>query len=152
MSRLAAFGRGRWPRIALIASLILNGFLIGMIAADALHRPHGPRDRGPRIAGFELRRLADRLPREALQELQARLQPLSSEVEARVERIRAIRWDIDRIIAAPAPDRAALDARLAALRAENQGLQEEVQRATYDALLALPPEQRARLAEEPRRR
>ena len=53
--------------------------------------------------------------------------------------------------AEPQPDRAAIDARLAALRAEAQALQEEVQRATYDALLKLPPETRAGLASEAKR-
>jgi Spy/CpxP family protein refolding chaperone len=56
------------------------------------------------------------------------------------------------LAAAPSPDRAAIDAKLAELRAQSAGMQEAVQKATYDALLALPPDQRTRLSEAPRDR
>ena len=54
-----------------------------------------------------------------------------------------------RLAAAPDPDRAAIDERLAALRAEATAMQEAVQQATYDALLKLPAEERAALANHP---
>ena len=66
--------------------------------------------------------------------------------------MRAIRAEVMRLAAAPEPDRAALDERLAALRAAAAAMQETVQKATYDALLALPPADRARLAEAPAKR
>ena len=53
------------------------------------------------------------------------------------------------LAAAPQPDRGAMDAKLMELRAETATTQEAVQRATYDALLSLPAEDRAQLAEAP---
>jgi hypothetical protein len=68
-----------------------------------------------------------------------------------VDRLREIREEINRLAAEPRPDRAAIDERLAALRAEAEAMQAEVQRATFDAILKLPPEARASLAEQPRK-
>jgi hypothetical protein len=138
--------RQRWPAIALVASLLLNGFLIGMLAVDYL-LPH-KRFTGERMLGFELRRLDDSLPAEAVAQISAELQPLVPEMDAHLERLRAMRAEIRRLAAQPEPDRAAIEERLAALRAESARIQEEVQRATYEALLRLPPEARAGLAEE----
>ncbi|MBA3516084.1 MAG: periplasmic heavy metal sensor [Rhizobiales bacterium] len=147
MSALPAFVRRRWPAIALVASLLLNGFLVGMIATEAF-RPHGgQRQHGPRALGFELRRLAERLPGEAVDRISAELQPLGVGLQSRLDRLRAIRQEINGLAAQPTPDRAAIDARLAALRTEAASMQEEVQRATFDALLKLPPDTRAGLAE-----
>ena len=63
--------------------------------------------------------------------------------------MRDIRAEIMRLAAAPEPDRAAIDERLAALRAAASRCRKSVQKATYDALFALPAEDRAHLAEEP---
>ena len=148
MMRIGAL-QGRRSALALVASLILNGFLLGMILTDAL-RPHrGHAFPGPRAVGFELRRLAERLPGDAVDRVAAELEPIGPRLEPRLERIRAIREEIYDLAAAPAADRTAIDERLSALRAEGAAMQEEVQRATLDAILKLPPEVRARLAAEP---
>jgi uncharacterized membrane protein len=149
MSIAAAFSRSRWAALALVASLVLNGFLLGMLVTGSLHRDH--RRDGPRIGGFELRRLSERLPADAVDLVAAELQARRPAVDARIERLRAIREEVNALAAQPAPDRAAIDQRLAALRAEVSAMQEEVQRATYDALLKLPPEVRAGLARKPDR-
>ena len=75
----------------------------------------------------------------------------SPDLQARIDRLRALRDEVNRMAAEPQPDRAAIDARLAALRAEAQALQGEVQKATFDALLKLPPETRAGLAQSGKR-
>jgi hypothetical protein len=59
--------RRRWPAFALAASLILNGFLLGMIAVDWLKPRRG--FTGERFAGFELRRFDERLPRDAVDQI-----------------------------------------------------------------------------------
>jgi uncharacterized membrane protein len=147
MTRFAALtGRG-WPVAALVASLVLNAFLIGMIVADSFGHRH--RGSGPRLGGFELRRLAEKLPREAVRQVAAELEAQRPSLEARFERLRAMREEINAAAALPNPDRAAIDDRLAALRTESAALQADVQRATYDAILKLPPEVRAGLAAEP---
>jgi uncharacterized membrane protein len=148
MNGFSAFLRRRWP-IVLAASLLVNAFLIGAFAVDWL-KPHRGFS-GERFARFELRRFDDRLPKEAADQVAAAIEPLAAQVDERLRRVREIRGEIMRLAAAASPDRAALDAKLAELRAESAAMQESVQSATYDALLALPPEDRARLAEEPTR-
>lgn len=147
MTRLAALTGRRWPAAALIASLVLNGFLIGVIVADSFDRDH--RRSGSRVGGFELRRLAERLPRDAVERVAAELESEKPKFEARIQRLRAMREEINAAAALRNPDRAMIDERLAALRAESAALQEDVQRATYDAILELPPEVRAELAPSP---
>jgi uncharacterized membrane protein len=147
MNLAGGLARHRWPAIALVASLVLNGFLAGVILTDML-RPHRSWN-GERAIGFELRRMRDRLPRAAVEEVASELQPLGQGLEPRMERLRAIREEINRMAAEPSPDRAAINAGLAELRAETAAMQEEVQRATFDALLKLPAETRASLAGKP---
>jgi uncharacterized membrane protein len=150
MKAALALPRRRWPVLALVASLVLNGFLVGVVAVDWFS-PHR-RWEGPRVVGFELRRLERRLSPEAHRQVAAALEPLAPALDERFSALRAMRDDIYRMAAGPNPDRAAIDARLAEMRSQSEQLQADVQRATYDALLALPPEMRARLAEpaEPR--
>jgi uncharacterized membrane protein len=143
MTAMPAFLRGQWPAAALVASLVLNGFLIGMWGVDAF-RTHHRHDRW--APNFVLRRLADRLPSEAVDQIAAELKPLDAGMKAHFERMRGIREEINRLAAEPNPDRAAIDQRLTDLRAEAAALQEEMQKATYDALLKLPPQTRAPLA------
>jgi hypothetical protein len=143
-----SFLRRRGPAVALVASLVLNGFLVGLVATDAL-RPHRGGFNGDRFARFELRRLDDRLPKEAVDRIAGTLKPLGPEIDARLAKMKEIRAEVMRLAAAPEPDRAAIDARLAELRAENAAMQEAVQKATYDALIALPADQRAQLGAAP---
>lgn len=147
MNGVTSFLGRRWPAVILAASLVLNAFLLGMAVADWMK----PRARfsGERFATFELRRFQDRLPRDASEEIAAELQPLGPDLQNRIEQLRGIREDILRLAAAPNPDRAAIEERLAELRAAASSMQEAIQRATYDALLKLPPETRARLAAAP---
>jgi uncharacterized membrane protein len=137
--------RRNWTALALGGSLILNAFLVGIIVAESWRGHHDRRL--PRYAGFELRRMADQLPDEAVADIAAKLNALAPAISDRLDRIRAARRDIARLTAEPEPDRAAIDARLAELRAESLAMQEAVQKATYDAVLALPPGVRTRLAE-----
>lgn len=143
--------RRRWIGWLLAASLVLNAFLLGMLAIDAWQRRAAKAD-GPRALHFELRRLADGLSAASEEQVAGQLETIRPQVEARVERLRALRADLVSEAARPTPDRAAIDARLAELRAEIEALQEEVQEATYDALLALPPEARENLAAAATRR
>lgn len=150
MTGPARFGRARGGMAtALVASLVLNGFLLGVVAVDLL-RPGKP-PAHVRILSFELRRLAGHLPPEAVDQVAAALEPLRPEVEARLDGLDAMRAQIHRLAAAPQPDRTAIDERLAALREEVGRIQAEVQKATFDALLDLPPQTRARLAAEAER-
>jgi uncharacterized membrane protein len=147
MTDFAASLRRRWPAVALVASLILNGFLGGMIIADWL-KPHRSFN-GARVAGMELRRFDERLPEATVEQIAAELAPLAPGLDQRIAQVRAIREEIMQLAAEPEPDRAAIDERLAALRAELTAMREEVQQATYDALLGLSAGERAGLARDP---
>lgn len=144
------FSGRRWPILALIASFVLNAFLVGLFATDTFR--HKRRGDEPRVVAWELRRLAGRLPPEALDRISAELAPVAEGFDERFRALRARREAVSRLAAAPNPDRQAIDGQLAEVRAEGERLQADVQRATYDALLRLPPEVRARLAEEPDRK
>jgi hypothetical protein len=148
MSGSPAFRRWRWPAVALVASLVLNGFLIGMLATGALAPKRGVFN-GERFARFELRRIDDKLPKPAVDQIAATLMPLGPKIDERLTKLRAIRAEVMKLAAAPNPDRAAIDAKLIELRAETADMQEAIQRATYDALLGLPADQRAHLADAP---
>jgi hypothetical protein len=148
MTNVFAQLRHRWHTAALAASLVLNAFLIGVLVVDSLSGH--PRSGGPRIVNFELRRLAERLPSEALNQVAAELAPRAPEFDARFEKLRALRDEINGLAAVASPDRLAIDARLAELRSEWQKLQADVQHATFDAILKLPPEVRAGLAQRPK--
>lgn len=151
MSGFVAFLRRRWPALALVGSLVLNGFFIGMFVVDSL-KHHRRGFSGERFATFELRRFGERLPPAAVDKIAGELKPLGPELEARLKEMREIRAEVMRLSAEPAPDRAAIDEQLAALRAAASGMQEAVQKATYDALFSLPAEDRSRLAEAPKKR
>lgn len=138
----------RWPAVALVASLVLNGFLIGMLVTDAFV-PHRGAFNGERFARFELRRIDDNLPKAAVDRIAASLKPLGPQIDGRLGKLRAIRAEVMHLAAAPTPDRAAIDAKLTELRAETADMQEAIQRATYDAVLGLPADQRAHLADTP---
>lgn len=150
MDRLQVLSGRRWLIPLLAASLLLNAFLVGLLATDTFR--HKRRGEGPRVVSWELRRLADRLPQEAIDRITADLAPVSAGFDDRFQALRAQRDAVSRLAAEPNPDRQAIDARLAEVRAEGERLQADVQRATYDALLRLPPEMRARLAEPRDRR
>jgi uncharacterized membrane protein len=148
VSATLTFRRWRWPAVALVASLVLNGFLIGMLATNALAPKRGGFN-GERFARFELRRIGDKLPKPAIDQIATTLKPLGPQLDERLGKLRAIRAEVMKLAAAPAPDRAAIDAKLTELRTETSDVQEVIQRATYDALLGLPADQRKRLADGP---
>ena len=138
--------RRRWMAVGLVVSLTVNAFFLGVAATDFLRdrqRGHG----GPRILAFELRWLAGHLPPEAMQRIQAAVDATRPGTERHVERLRELRRELGRLGAAPQLDRAAIDAQLAAIRAEFDQMLADVQKATIDTLVELPPEMRAKLAE-----
>src|SRR5437773_1404723 len=141
-----ALRRRRWPMAALVVSLALNAFFIGATATDFL-RFRGMSDEVPRALRFELRWLEGQLPREGFDRVAAAAGAIRPNAEARIEKLRELRRGLGDLVAAPTPDRGAIDARLQEIRAELQAMQTEVQKAVVDALLTLPPEMRAKLAE-----
>ena len=150
MSEIAlrpASRRGRWPLVLLVASLAVNAFFIGATATDFLRFRRDHDGEGPRALRFELRWLEGRLPREGLDRVAAAVGVVRPSAEAHIDRMKQLRAGSAYLVAQPTPDRAAIDARLVAIRGELQAMQSEVQKAVVDVLLTLPPQMRAELAE-----
>jgi len=140
-------GRRRWLTIGLVASLALNAFFIGAAATDML-RTGKPslHDRRGGVLRYELRWLAKRLPADAVEKVEAAIADGRTDARAHIERLRQLRGEFGRLVAAPEPDREAIAAKLAEIRTELDAMVREAQTATADTLLTLPPETRARLA------
>lgn len=140
--------RGRWLAGALVVSLAFNAFFVAAVATDMLRvKWSGGKDREVRALRFELRWLDERLDPEAFRQVEAAVAAARPNVIAHTDRLRELRSELAALAAVAEPDRVAIDAQLAAIRTEVEAMQAEVQDATMDALLALPAESRARLAE-----
>ncbi len=137
--------RQRWLQIGLVASLLLNAFLIGANATDML-RFRKDADHHNRSLRYELRWLASRLPPDAMAKIEAAIAAKRSDTQRHIDRLRQLRGDLGNLVAVEQPDRAAIDAKLAEIRAELSAMEGETQATTLDSLLALPPQTRAKLA------
>jgi uncharacterized membrane protein len=136
-----------WLAGILIVSLAVNAFLIGAIATDFLWVKHWPGSREARSIRYELRWLEGRLSPDAMRQVEQAVTATRPNTEAHIDRLRALRIELAALAAAPTPDRSAIDAKLAEIRSEVAAMQTEVQTTTIDALLALPAEARAPLAQ-----
>ena len=138
--------RRHWLGVGLAASLALNAFFIGAAATDVLRfgKGHGDHDGG--ALRYELRWLAGRLPSDAMAKVEAAVASGRPEAQRHVERLRALRADLGALVAVDQPDRGAIDAKLAEIRAELDAMLNGAQALTMDSLLALPPGTRAKLA------
>ena len=136
----------RWLGVGLVLSLALNAFFIGAAATDMI-RFDADRD-GHRhgVLRYELRWLAQRLPSDAMAKVEAAIAAGRPEAQRHIERLHALRTDLGLLLAAELPDRAAIDAKLAAIRSELDAMLAGAQGATVDSLLTLPPETRKTLA------
>ncbi|WEK52503.1 MAG: periplasmic heavy metal sensor [Candidatus Kaistia colombiensis] len=130
----------------LVASLGVNAFFVGATVTDFIRFRHGAEDKSPRIIRTELRWLKDRLSPDAVNSIEAQLDGLKPDIVARLDRLKTLRDELNALVAAPMPDKAAIDAHLRSIRLEVGAMQEQIQSRTFEALLNLPPEQRAALA------
>ena len=135
MSAATVPARRRWPAVALVASLVAER-LPHRHAGDRFAEAASRRFRRTRSPASSCAASTTGCPKEAVDQIAADAAAARPAMSTeRVDALRAMRAEIMRLAAAPEPDRAAIDARLAALRAEAAAMQEAVQRATYDALL-----------------
>jgi uncharacterized membrane protein len=129
----------------LVISLGINAFFIGATVTDMIRFRHGG-DKDPRIIRTELRWLKDKLSPDAVKTIEGQLDTLKPDIVARLDRLKALRAELNALVAAPTPDKAAIDAHLRDIRLEVGAMQEQIQSRTFEAVLALPPVQRAALA------
>ncbi len=141
--------RVSWLWIALVVSVAVNAFVLGAFLTERLGFRHSA-DGGPRAVKMELRWLRDRLSPGSVSSIETSLETLKPDVIARIERLKVLRAELAALAAAPTPDRAAIDAHLREIRLEVGAMQEQIQSRTFDAVLALPPAERAPLATPPK--
>jgi uncharacterized membrane protein len=137
----------RWSVVALVVSLAVNAFFVGAAATDFIRFRTESDSAGPHSLRVELRWLEAKLPRPGVERIEAAIGAVRPSAEARIGKLRELRRGLGDLVAQPKPDRAAIDARLSEIRAELQAMQTEIQGSVIDALLTLPPEMRANLAE-----
>jgi len=132
----------RWVLYGLFASLVANAFLIGLVATDLFRPNHvgGP-------LRFELRWLQGKLPADGFARVAAAVEAIEPKVQVHIDRLKEMRQQVGELAAVPHPDRAQIDRKLADVRAELDAMTAEGQGTVADALLALPPDMRAGLAE-----
>ncbi|HWJ72043.1 MAG TPA: periplasmic heavy metal sensor [Kaistia sp.] len=132
-----------WLWLALVCSLAMNAFVLGAFVTERLGFRHA--DGGPRAVKMELRWLKDRLSPASVTTIEASLDKLKPDVLTRLQRLKTLRAELAVLAAAPEPDRAAIDEHLREIRIEVGAMQEQIQSRTFDAVLALPADQRAAL-------
>ena len=142
---LSRYGR-RWLGLGLVLSLALNAFFIGAAATDMIRFDRDKDRHGHGAMRYEMNWLAARLPADAMAKVEAAVDSGRDNAQRHIQRLHALRADLGNLLAAEPPDRAAIDAKLAAIRSELEAMVGQAQAATIDSLLTLPPETRKKLA------
>ena len=133
-----------WLFLSLAVSLVLNAFFIGAIATDIFRFSAAEKRR----VNFELRWLEERLTPEDFAAVAAATGTATPDAERHFARLRALRQELGVLAAAREPDRAAIEAKLVEIRAEQSAMVAGLQATVIDALLALPASARAALVRE----
>ena len=136
----------RWLGVGLVLSLAVNAFFIGAAATDLIRFDKDRDGRRHGVLRYEMRWLGARLPADAMTKVEAAIAAEQPDARRHIERLHGLRTDLGGLLAADPPDRAAIDAKLAAIRSELDQMLGGAQAATTDALLALPPATRKTLA------
>ncbi|MCK6449595.1 MAG: periplasmic heavy metal sensor [Alphaproteobacteria bacterium] len=156
----AEANRGRrrgWRGPALFASLVLNLFLIGLIAGGWAHHRHGlgwivgmPGERGaPRFAGGPpIRQAVQSLPEADQRVFKETMGALRPEIGREQQAIRRLRERATEAVRAEPFDRAGFLAAMAELRQKQLGIQTRVHAGTADALSKLSAESRGQFADQ----
>jgi len=151
MTRSILHSRRRLIGAVLVASLSVNAFFIGAAATEVINNAVATPDRhaGGMLYRLDLRWLDGRLPDAAVDKIAADVERGAAGADKRFEHLRDLRADLGELVAVATPDRAAINAKLADIRAELDRLLAETQAATVASVLTLPAETRASLAGPP---
>jgi uncharacterized membrane protein len=142
---------GKWVLAALVVSLGLNLFVGGVVIGRGLHhhrdwsaeRPSP--DREHRVIAF-IGRMAMALPPEDRAKFMAKMEGYRAELVQADRNFRDARKKVQDAIAAEPFDRNALESALGDVQAKMGDLQKVLHRALSDAVSALPPDARRKLA------
>ena len=141
----------KWILAALVVSLGLNLFIAGTVVGHKLHRhPHewsqrNKPDGDRKVFGF-IDRMAMALPREDRAVFMGKIDGYRAELKAADQKFRDARKKVQDAIAAEPFDRNALDTAFGEVSQRMADLQKVLHAALSDAVSALPPDARKRLA------
>jgi len=140
-------------KIVLVASLVLNVFLLGAIAGGAYQWFAARGATTPLVAQQRaLRFAAQTLSTERQKEFADSLKNGRREARQFAREAREGRREVLRLLAAPQLDRPALDAALARTRAADSNLRAQVESSVADFASGLSPEERVKFADSLRLR
>jgi len=126
-------------RILLVGSLLLNAFLIGTLLVWQMLPAKEQRG----LLSIEVGRVVEALPERSREEVRQAVEEIMPELRQRWSILRGLRADINALVAEDEPDRTAIDAHLAEIRAISTEIQAIVQNQVFDSVLALPPSERS---------
>ncbi|HYM31198.1 MAG TPA: periplasmic heavy metal sensor [Candidatus Cybelea sp.] len=128
---------GRALRIGLIASLVVNLLLVGLIAGHMLRGPWFGRE-----GGLPIERVTGPMPPDVRETVRATLRELRPHIRDKIKAVREAREQVhDAFVASPF-DAEKLKAAFANLREKTLAVQQDVQAAIADAIAKMPPEKR----------
>jgi uncharacterized membrane protein len=137
--------RPRWLVIGLVASLALNLFLIGAGAGVIALGVRMAKAQPPRPVGA-LFWATEGLPQPDRRAMRMMLRDLREQVKGDTDRSAALRIDAWNGLAAPTPDTAAINQKLAESRQIDIAVRARVEQSLVDYAVRLPPADRAILA------
>lgn len=135
----------QWFGTGLVLSLALNAFFVGAAATDLIRFDMDKGQHRHGVLRYELQWLAQRLPASAMTKVEAAVAAERPDAQLHIQRLHTLRGELGNLLAADPPDRAAIDAKLAAIRSELDATLSGAQAATVNSLLTLPPETRKKL-------
>lgn len=135
---------GRHGKLLLALSLTLNVFLIGAAAGGAYMWIRKEPGVGARPALASAARLLEPPQRQAFRQA---LRQARSEARADADKARAARQELAGLLAAPTLDRAAIDARLAAIRNADMAVRSRIEGVVIGFASALSPDDRRKFVD-----
>lgn len=134
----------RWAVILLVASLVANVFLLGLIGGSVWHWTH---DRGMGFRNGWRMRLSQSLPEPQAQALRRTIRDTVHQAMPSLREGRAARAEAARLFVQPQFDADAITAKLDSARASDMALRSNLEHRIIRFAATLPLDQRKRMAE-----
>ena len=134
----------RWMVVTLIVSLVVNVFLLGIIAGSVWHWTH---DRGMGFRGGWRTRVAQSLPEAQRQALHQTIRDAVRQQLSTLRQARAARAEAARLFVQPQFDADGINARLDQARASDMALRTALEHRMVQFAATLPQDQRKKMAD-----
>ena len=134
----------RWVVVLLVASLVANIFLLGLIGGSVWHWTH---DRGMGFRGGWRTRLEHSLPEPKAQEMRREIRETFRQSMPALREGRAARAEAARLFVAPQFDAAAITAKLDQARASDMALRTNMEHRMIQFSSTLSLDERKKMAE-----